>query len=211
MDTMLIKLDWLIREYDLDIQGVIHIGAHHGQEYEAYADHGVQNMMFFEPVKSTYTELVNRLPKSKNIKTYNIALGNEVGVRDMNIENHKGQSNSFLEPGTHLELRPDIQFTGKEEVRIAKLDCIPFDRKLYNMINIDVQGFELEVFKGAVDTLPFIDIIYAEVNFEEVYKDCCLVGVLDKFLSRFDFKRVFTRDSKNAKDRKTWGDALYVK
>lgn len=79
------------------------------------------------------------------------------------------------------------------------------------MINIDVQGFELEVFKGAVDTLPFIDIIYAEVNFEEVYKDCCLVGVLDKFLSRFDFKRVFTRDSKNAKDRKTWGDALYVK
>ena len=208
---MLVKLDQLIREYNLDIQGVIHIGAHHGQEYEAYADYGVQNMMFFEPVKSAYKELVNRLPKSKNIKTYNIALGNEMGVRDMNIENYKGQSNSFLEPETHLTLHPHIKFTGTEEVGIAKLDYIPFDRKLYNMINVDVQGFELEVFKGAVDTLPFIDIIYAEVNFEEVYKNCCLVGALDKFLGRFDFKRVFTKDSGANKSRKTWGDALYVK
>ena len=74
------------------------------------------------------------------------------------------------------------------------------------MINVDVQGWELEVFKGAARTLENIDIIYSEVNFEELYKGCCLVGDLDTFLGNYGFIRVLT----NAKPR-TWGDALYLK
>ena len=40
----------MANRYKLDIQGVIHIGAHYGQEYSAYVRLGVKNMMFFEPV-----------------------------------------------------------------------------------------------------------------------------------------------------------------
>ena len=166
-------------------------------------------MIFFEPIKSNYKMLIDGLPQSDNIKTFNLALGNEVGNRDMYTETwNKGQSCSLLKPLTHLKTYPHIRFDGMESVEINKLDNIVFDRSLYNMINIDVQGFELEVFKGATETLNSIDIIYSEVNFEEVYKACCQVGDLDVFLANFNFKRVLTEDKyKNY----GWGDALYLK
>ena len=208
---MIIELDRIIKDFTLDIKGVLHIGAHYGQEYLDYAEQGIKNMIFFEPVKDNYNVLLKRLPKDDNIKTYNLALGNEVGEREMYIEKVKGQSCSLLEPGTHLELHPHIVFTDKEMVSVIKLDLIPFDRSLYNMINIDVQGFELEVFKGAKKTLKSIDIIYTEVNFEQVYKGCCQIEELDVFLRDFSFERVFTKDSKVRKDHNTWGDALYLR
>jgi hypothetical protein len=74
------------------------------------------------------------------------------------------------------------------------------------MINIDVQGYELEVFKGSDKTLNYIDIIYTEVNFNEVYKGCCLITRLDNFLLEYGFKRVLPDSSPG-----TWGDALYLK
>ena len=208
---MLIKLQNIVRDYKLNIHGVIHIGAHYGQEYSDYLRQGVYNMIFFEPVKANYERLKKHLLKEQGVTCFNLALGNEIGEREMFIEKVKGQSCSFLEPGTHLELHPHIIFTDKEMVRIVKLDVVPFDRKLYNMINIDVQGFELEVFKGAQETLKSIDIIYTEVNFEQVYKGCCQVEELDTFLQDFGFERVLTKDSKSRRGIKTWGDALYLK
>lgn len=212
MGTMLMNLSKLIVEYKLCIKGVLHIGAHSGQEYEEYHKQGVQNMIFFEPVQANYNKLVTHLSTKQGVDVlYNLALGNETGVKTMFIEKVKGQSCSILEPGTHLQLHPHIIFTDKEEVYITKLDTINFNHELYNMINIDVQGYELEVFKGSTETLKSIDIIYTEVNFEEVYKGCCLIGELDKFLIPFGFERVFTQDSKSSKSHDTWGDALYLK
>ena len=208
---MLIDLQKLIVYYKLDIRGVLHIGAHSGQEYEKYCQWGIQNMIFFEPVQANFKKLEKHLQSKKGVQLYNLALGNEIGVKTMFIEKRKGESCSLLEPGTHLELHPQVVFTDKEEVSITKLDTINFDRHVYNMINIDVQGYELEVFKGATNTLQTVDIIYSEVNFEEVYKGCCLVGELDRFLAPYGFIRVVTKDSKAARGRQTWGDALYLK
>ena len=204
---MIISLDKIVNEYKVDIKGILHIGAHCGQEYPSYEKHGIKNMIFFEPVDSSYKALLKALPKKENIKTFNLALGNEVGLKEMNIETaNRGMSSSLLKPGTHLTLYPNIKFEGVETVRIDRLDNINFDRDLYNMINIDVQGYELEVFKGAENTLDFIDIIYTEINLEQVYEGCCQVEDLDNFLSPFGFVRVLTEAP-----NKTWGDALYLK
>ena len=37
-------------------------------------------------------------------------------------------------------------------------------------INMDVQGYELEVLKGATKTLEQVDYVYCEVNRDEVYE-----------------------------------------
>jgi FkbM family methyltransferase len=206
---MLIDLQKITKRFQLKIHGVLHIGAHYGQEYEEYLKLGVKNMIFFEPIKDNYEKLVEHIPSE--VLSYNLALGNEIGPRKMFVEKIKGQSCSILEPGTHLELHPHIKFTDQEIVSMVKLDVLNFNRKLYNMINIDVQGYELEVFKGSITTLPFIDIIYTEVNFEEVYKGCCLIEELDEFLKPFGFIRVLTKDSTASRTHNTWGDALYLK
>jgi len=204
---MIISLDKIITDYKLDIRGIIHIGAYDGREYFDYEKHNIKNMIFFEPVISNYKKLLKTLPKRKNIKTFNLALGNEVGKKEMYIETaNKGMSCSLLKPGTHLEMYPKIRFDNREIVTINKLDNIKFDRSLYNMINIDVQGYELEVFKGGKKTLDSMNIIYTEINLEDVYKDCCHVEDVDDFLKKFGFIRVLT----NTQGR-TWGDALYLK
>ena len=76
----------------------------------------------------------------------------------------------------------------------------------YNFINIDVQGYELEVFKGGKDTLNNIDYITTEVNRDEVYKDCAKIEELDTYLGDYGFQRVET-----TWDGGTWGDAFYIK
>lgn len=205
---MVISLDKLIRKYNLKIRGVIHIGAHYGEEYPMYKKAGIVNLLFFEPVRSNFDEMVRRLPVNKEgLRLINMALGDKTGTIDVYLDvTNGGQSSSILEPYTHLTLHPWVKFEGKEEVKIDKLDNISFARQRYNMINIDVQGYELEVFKGAVDTLDYIDIIYSEVNRNEVYRNCARVEEIDFFLSEWRFTRVETDWTGGE-----WGDALYLK
>ena len=204
---MLISLENIIQTYNLKIQGVIHIGAHYGEEYDDYVKVGIKNMMFFEPIKASCEKLMKKVVCSDTVQVFRIALGNKTGLDEMNVEKaNQGQSNSLLLPGTHLTQYPQIKFVGKEQVVVMRLDDIVFDRSQFNMINIDVQGYELEVFKGAIETLPFIDVIYSEINTEQVYRGCCQVEELDEFLGKFGFSRVMTDLSP-----KSWGDAVYLK
>jgi FkbM family methyltransferase len=204
---MLMALSNIVNKYQLKITGVIHIGAHYGQECRAYENQGIKNMLFFEPVAKSFKTLMRNIPNVENVKAYRLALGNMVGEMDMYVEtDNKGMSSSLLEPGTHLTIFPSIEFDKRERVKVDKLDNIEFDRRLFNMINIDVQGYELEVFKGAVKALETIDIIYTEVNTEDVYKGCCHVEELDSFLKKFGFIRITTKMY-----YPSWGDALYLK
>lgn len=198
----------LTEEYDILLKGVIHIGAHIGQEYKDYVDAGIENMLFFEPVKSTFEMLCNALPKSKKIKLFNTALGNMEGTIEMfTTDVYQGQSSSILKPNTHLKSFPQIVFNKKEMVSITKLDSIKFERELYNIINIDVQGYELEALKGSKATLSYIDFIFAEINVKEVYTNCAKVFELDKYLKQFGFVRMNTK----MYDKLGYGDAVYVK
>ena len=125
---------------------------------------------------------------------------------------NKGMSCSLLKPMKHLELYPHITFDSTIEVNQTSLDQYFEESDLsiddFNMINIDVQGYELEVFKGSLESLNNIEYIMTEVNLDELYEGCPLMQDLDEFLGNiWGFKRVAQRIVGN----NTWGDALYVK
>ncbi len=65
---------------------------------------------------------------------------------------------------------------------MVRLDDFLEARENYNFLTIDVQGYELEVFKGSRETMKNIDYIITEVNRDELYKNCARVEQLDKFL-----------------------------
>ena len=52
-----------------------------------------------------------------------------------------------------------------------------------DLLKLDVQGYELEILKGAKDILKRTSLIITEVSLIEVYKDCPLVS---KIVEYFD-------------------------
>ena len=204
---MLLDFNTMLRVHNMDVTGVIHIGGHHGQEYDTYKEcKSIDRMVFFEPDPDSFAILKSKTEGDDNVTIINKALGPFTCKADMNKETaNEGQSNSILDPGIHLQQYPNITFEGKYEVTVHPLDKYEPHPSL-NMINIDVQGFELQVFLGATSTLKNINYIFTEVNNCEVYKNCALVEDLDYFLGKYNFSRVET-----TWDGQTWGDALYIK
>lgn len=197
---MILKLKELQRKYNLNIKGVIHIGAHHGEEYGIYKEHGIKNMLFFEPNPECFQVT------KRNVKgiVINKALGNYTGKVKMYVANNKGMSSSLLKPAVHKKQYPKTLFNKTIEVDIARLDDILENREKYNFINIMAQGYELEVFKGADNVLESIDYIMSGVYIDNVFNDCVQVNELDNFLNNFN--RVET-----SWVGRTWGMAFYIK
>ena len=205
---MLISFSSLVYKYKIDVSGVIHIGGHIGQELPSYKNSNVENILIFEPQKGPFEKLskvANEL-NFENIILVNKALGNS----NKNIEmicNEDGLCSSILKPKIVLTQYPDIKFDRTEEVEMITLDSYFAinENNTYNFINMDTQGYELEVLKGALKTLEKIDAVYTEVNNAEVYENNALIQEIDEFLSSYDLVRVET-DWMGG----TWGDAFYI-
>jgi FkbM family methyltransferase len=203
---MILDFNELITKYRMDIKGIIHIGGHYGQEYDLYRVLNVP-VIFFEPLSNNYRILKDKVKNNDNVQTFQCALGNENKKILMNVETaNNSQSSSILKPKKHLEQYPHITFDHTEEVHMFRLDDIEIEKENYNFLNIDVQGYELEVLKGSVDILKNIDYIISEVNRDEVYENCAKVEELDQFLNQFNFERNETNWMGGI-----WGDAFYIK
>jgi len=202
---MLLDLPFLIQKHKMNINGVLHIGAHFGEENKVYESLNINKRIFFEPLNSNFLKLKENVgDQSLLLKK---ALGNENKNVKMFVETkNMGQSSSILEPILHLSQYPSITFDETEEVEMVKLDDLGIPLDEYNFINIDVQGYELEVFKGATKTLNNIDYIMSEINRAELYKDCAKIQELIDFLSPYGFRLV-----EESWLGGTWGDGLFIK
>ena len=201
---MILNFDMLYSKYHLDIKGVLHIGSHFGQENVVYQKYKIENKIFFEPLPHTFEILKQNVTDGVLV---NKALGSYTSIIKMYVEhNNQGQSSSILKPKKHLIQHPNIIFDSVCDVEMIRLDDYEYDRSKYNFINMDVQGYELEVFRGARETLNHIDYVMTEVNRDEVYENCAQINELDYFLNKYGFKRVEVDWAGNI-----WGDAFYIK
>ncbi len=189
----------------MNIKGIIHVGAHYGEEIGEYVNNGIQEIILFEPLSECFDILQRKIfDLNANIEGYQVALGSSPGIAEMYISDNQMQSSSILKPKVHLTHHPHVKFNGTEEVEVDMLDN--FDTKDYNFLNMDVQGYELEVLKGGTETLKHVDYVYCEVNRDELYEGNAYIQDIDDFLSKYDMIRVETNWEGDL-----WGDALYIK
>ncbi len=202
---MLLSFRNLVRKYNMNVKGIIHIGAHYGEEIPDYIDMGIQDIVLFEPLEENFNILAENVKDlNANIVGHQIALGSKPGKTTMYVSDNEKQSSSILKPKVHLTHHPHVKFPSTEDVEISCLDN--FDTFGYNFINMDVQGYELEVLKGGKETLKKVDYVYCEVNRDEVYENNAYVEELDVFLKGYGMVRKET-----SWEGQIWGDALYVR
>ena len=109
---MLLDLIELHTKYDMKVKGVLHIGAHFGQEDKVYQSLNYPNRVYFEPLAKNFKVLSENVRGSK---LYNIGLGASPAKKEMYVESaNQGQSSSLLKPKLHLQQYPHITFLIKK-------------------------------------------------------------------------------------------------
>ncbi len=186
--------------------GVLHVGAHLGEEASDYEKFGWTPVIWVEAQPALVKKLNSKLDTSKH-KVIEAAIWEEGGV-DLKLHvASNSQSTSLLNFGTHAESYPDITFVSEIDVNTKRLDAIIEPDEMPNFINLDIQGVELPAIKSLGKLLLSVDYIYTEVNKKQVYEGCTLVTDLDDYLLVNGFKRATTRWYL----KQGWGDALYIR
>lgn len=156
------------------------------------------------------------LNKLSNVRLYEMGLGDEPCVLELNAFNSKDLgSSSFVSPQraeSESELIP---------VKVEKLDNIyAKGTQEVSLIKIDVQGFEFKVLKGACELIsrnrPYILLEHEDVNFSTAEQALAAKRNLQKFFSEYCY-RVFymTRYDRNMLFPVSWerplnGDLLAI-
>ncbi len=204
---MMIDTRFLKRKYKLNPDDICYIGANEGQELpEMIQEFPDSKIHCFEPQRKPFKILVKNFETNKNIYFYNFALGQE--DRKLKIfknTNNKNMSSSILHPKEHKKYHPNVLFEGEEIISQKIFSNLNLQN--INYLNMDVQGYELEVLKG-FESLETIKYIKTEVNRKELYEENVLVQDLDKFLKEHSFVRVETIWHNRTIP---WGDAFYIR
>lgn len=197
----------LFAKYNINPNGILHIGAHRGQEIESYDLLGIKKQIWIEGDPDKFLPLKQNLSHNPYATAFNYVLGDENRPCVFNVANNDGQSSSVLELGFHKVDHPDIHYVRSFETTMHRLDSLDIDLTGVDFLNIDVQGAELMVLRGMGDLLKQFKWAYLEVNKAEEYIGCPLIETLDLFMIANHFRRVETKFC----GRTSWGDALYIK
>jgi len=197
-----------VKEYlkTIQVKGVLHIGAHDCEELSFYSSIGCSNILWIDALQEKVDQNIQK--GITNIFQAVISDEDNTLVK-FNITNNV-QSSSFLEFGTHADNYKWCKVVNSVDLRTSRLDTFVkakgIDIQNYNIWNFDIQGAELMALKGGADLLKHVDMLYLEVNTEEVYKGCPHVKEIDVFLFDKGFVRVET-----LMDNSGWGDAIYIR
>jgi len=176
-----------------------------------------------EPINENFKQClrkVNAANMMNNISVYELAISNTNGsqpifvssgcpehLKNTSSHNYGNKSSSLLEPKEHLNIHKWCKFDKGKDVKTMTLDrfCNMVGVNKIDIIHIDVQGNELNVFSGSLSILNTIKVIYSEVSNIEFYKNQVLKKDLVDFLRQYMFSPVLdTAGNDNA------GDILFV-
>ena len=160
---------------------VIDVGANKGQ-FAVYARSRwpKARLICFEPLPEPRAKLV-RVTRGK-AEIHDGALGAAPGEGRMHLAT-RTDSSSLLALGARQKAIYGMEESGALHVPIKRLDaCLATPLPQPVLLKIDVQGFELEVLKGATGLLPQIDAAYVEVSYVELYEGQALHEEIERFL-----------------------------
>lgn len=106
----------------------------------------------------------------------------------MHLATTRTDSSSLLALGAHQKAIFGVDESGEVLVPIKRLDaCLSTPLPRPALLKIEVQGFELEVLKGATDLLRHVDAVYVEASYVELYEGQALHQEIERFLTDAGF------------------------
>lgn len=151
----------------------IDIGAYDGYFYEVVArEKKIKNVILIEPQKNAYEALIKKYEHHDNIKIYNYLLSDKIEERTFFINKIESTSSLFEFDGNLMNGELDLTVSNTEMITTNTLDnIIQNNDQIIDLLKIDVQGGELLVLNGGVNTLKSVNFIWIEVSFKKIYNN----------------------------------------
>lgn len=184
----LLNKNWFPKD---KIQLVLDVGANEGQFVNtALALLPNTPIYAFEPNPNLLENLHDRYG-NLNVKIFPFALGDNPQKALLNISKFSPAS-SLLKGGSQLSTEfPEVVFEELAEIEIKRLDSLVIDSEAKDfLLKIDVQGFEMDVLRGAVGVFDRILVIICEANFASLYENQCTFEEITSFLRTHNFHLV---------------------
>lgn len=194
-----------------DLRGIVHVGAHDGEERHEYASYPV---IWFEAHPEYARRLQGHLREFPRQVGYEALLSDVDGetvtfwVTDNEVASSQFEPYLELAVNTHVHVAEQVQLTTvRFDTFLVSHGLNIFDNAMdpYNYLVLDTQGSELLVLKGMGEYVQSFDAIQTEYSIEERYKGGAQLSDLDDFLTPLGYVRVFPETPINH------ADALYVK
>ena len=135
-----------------------------------------KKITMFEPLSHLNSEIKKSL-SGHEFQIFNKAVGNKNQVNLISYKKDETKMASFKE---YLDLDGKYKDTKNysfkndiitENIETIRLDDFEIETREQYVLKIDVQGFELDVIKGASNSLKFFDLVILECSFTKQYKD----------------------------------------
>ena len=140
-----------------------------------------ENIFCYEPNKTHFACLEKNLAPFSNISLYNCAIGNEEGFVKLTEETATQNTRVIQEKG---------------DTKICTIDSLNLDN--IDLIKIAVEGFEMEVLKGATETIKNVQYIMIELNNNTKRYGSSNLEI-EKYLPKLGFRTLI----------KIWPDVVY--
>jgi FkbM family methyltransferase len=189
------------------IKTIVIVGAWHGDEVDSFLQYKNANIFCFEPNPETFSFLKKRFDNYSNVYCLPFACGSTKGPGELNENNITGTDSILPTLNTSF-----LSVTKKHSVDICRLDDIEQLKSIeIDLLWLDVQGFELEVLKGANLLLQNCQVIFTEVSQNNPdYKNAVTYDNLNSYLDNIDFKLLAEGLNGNNSISHS-GNALFVK
>lgn len=166
----------------------------------------------FEPLVGPASRFARLFAGNDNVTLHRAALGPAESTASMHVS-RSADSSSLLPIGSlQAEIFPGTEEVGTEAVTVAPLDrfVAAGDIVAPALLKIDVQGYELEVLRGAASLLDRFAWIYVEASFQRLYEGQALAGEVADFLGRHGFAEAGRYNlARDAAGREVQADFLF--
>ena len=184
-----VELEKLVKDIKAP-ETIIDIGSNKGQFILLMEQIFPNKIVYsFEPI----IEMINKQKKffkyKKNITFHNLALGSSICSKEFLITSRM-DSSSFLKVVSNTNKSKNYSVIEKRDIKVSTLDEIFLNEKFSHpiLIKMDVQGYELEVLKGANDLLKKTDYLLLEVSENEMYQNQPTEKIIVEYLKNFNFE-----------------------
>jgi len=168
--------------------GILHIGAHYGQEAISYSKMG-KKVIWIEAIPDVYQKLLKNIESLNDQVAICALLGNV--KKDNQLIN---LSNNDFSASSIFDMHPESGFIGVQMLSSVSLPMTTLDEVLrnydvseYPYWVLDVQGAELLVLEGSAQTLKFCKYILVESSTRPTYLGGVQYHELKKYLQTHGF------------------------